>query len=313
MNVKRETGTVLEAIGNTPLVALPKLPGPQSGRVYVKLESGNPTGSYKDRMALAMIEEAERRGDLKPGMTVLEYTGGSTGSSLAFVCAAKGYPFRVVSSGAFSQEKLRTMEAFGADLELVPSAGGRVTPDLIPRMVARAEELAQRDGVYLTDQLNNRDSLIGYRAIGTELLDQLGRAPEAFCGAIGTAGMLMGVARALRERAPETRVVALEPAESPVLTTGESGTHSVEGIGIGYVPPHLEEALYDEARAVPEGEARRTARRLAREEGILVGTSSGLNIAAALELAEELGAGATVATVAVDTGLKYLAGDLFTA
>lgn len=304
-------GTMLEAIGNTPIVQLRRLPSADAGQVLVKLETGNPTGSYKDRMALSMIEEAMKRGDLEPGMTVLEYTGGSTGSSLAFVCAVKGLRFRVVSSDAFAQEKLKTMQAFGAELELVPSEGGQATPDLVPRMVERAAALAEGEDVYFTDQLNNRDSLLGYRSIGEELVEQADGQIDAFCGAIGTAGMLMGVAQVLKERQPEVRIVALEPAESPVLTEGEAGPHNVDGIAIGYVPPHLDEGLYDEARAIPEVRAREVARRLAREEGMLVGTSSGLNVAAAMELAEEMGPGATVATVAVDTGLKYLSGDLF--
>lgn len=304
-------GTMLEAIGNTPIVQLRRLPSADAGQVLVKLETGNPTGSYKDRMALSMIEEAMKRGDLEPGMTVLEYTGGSTGSSLAFVCAVKGLRFRVVSSDAFAQEKLKTMQAFGAELELVPSEGGQATPDLVPRMVERAAALAEGEDVYFTDQLNNRDSLLGYRSIGKELVEEADGQIGAFCGAIGTAGMLMGVAQVLKERQPEVRIVALEPAESPVLTEGEAGPHNVDGIAIGYVPPHLDEGLYDEARAIPEVRAREVVRRLAREEGMLVGTSSGLNVAAAMELAEEMGPGATVATVAVDTGLKYLSGDLF--
>lgn len=223
----------------------------------------------------------------------------------------KGLRFRVVSSDAFAQEKLKTMQAFGAELELVPSEGGQATPDLVPRMVERAAALAEGEDVYFTDQLNNRDSLLGYRSIGEELVEQADGQIDAFCGAIGTAGMLMGVAQVLKERQPEVRIVALEPAESPVLTEGEAGPHNVDGIAIGYVPPHLDEGLYDEARAIPEVRAREVARRLAREEGMLVGTSSGLNVAAAMELAEEMGPGATVATVAVDTGLKYLSGDLF--
>lgn len=298
------------AIGDTPVVKLKKVLPAACADVYVKLEYYSPTGSYKDRMALAMIEEAEKREVLQPGMTVLEYTGGSTGSSLAFVCAVKGYPFKVVSSDAFSQEKLRTMEAFGAELFLVPSDGGKITSDLVPRMIEKARELAEEDGVYWTDQLNNHDSVIGYRQIGHELLDQLPNI-DLFCGAVGTAGMLMGVSGVLKEHNSKIRTVAFEPASSAVISTGESGTHHVEGIGIGFIPPLFDHALVDDVRGIEEREGRELARRLAREEGLFVGTSSGLNIAGAIRLAQELGSGHAVATVACDTGLKYLAGDLF--
>lgn len=302
---------ILETIGNTPVIQLEKIVPPGSARVLVKLEFFNPTGSYKDRMALAMIEEAEARGDLRPGMTVVEYTGGSTGSSLAFVCAVKGYPFTVVSSDAFAQEKLRTMQAFGADLVVVPSAGRQITPDLVPRMMAEAEKFAASGNAYWTNQLHNADSIKGYIQIGRELVRQIDGFIDAFCGSVGTAGMLIGVSRALRDAGSEARIVALEPASSAVLSGGEAGAHHVEGIGIGFMPPLLEEGAYQEARRIQEEEGREVARRLAREEGILAGTSSGLNVAGALQVARELGPGHTVVTVAVDSGLKYLAGDLY--
>ena len=301
----------LEAIGNTPVVQLSKVVPSGSAEVYIKLEHFNPTCSYKDRMALAMIEEAEARGDLRDGMTVVEYTGGSTGSSLAFVCAVKGYRFKVVSSDAFADEKLKTMKTFGAELHIVPSKGGKITPDLIPRMIDEAEKFAEEPDTYFTNQFYNEDSVKGYEHIGRELLVQMVRPIDAFCGGVGTAGMLMGVARALRKFNPETLIVAFEPASSAVISTGQAGTHHVEGIGAGFVPPLLDKAFYSEARGIDEGEARLMARRLAEEEGIFVGTSSGLNVVGALQLAEELGEGKTVVTVACDTGLKYLAGDLF--
>lgn len=310
MNHGAVGASMLEAIGNTPLVRLRKVVPERSAEVLVKLEFFNPTGSYKDRMALAMVEAAERRGDLRPGMSVLEYTGGSTGSSLAFVCAVKGYPLRIVTSDAFAREKLATMRAFGAELDLVPSEGGRTTPDLVPRLVARAAELAAGGDYYRTDQLNNPDSLAGYANIGDELLRQVSRI-DAFCGSVGTAGMLMGVAGRLRAANPAVRVVALEPASSPVLTTGRAGTHGVEGIAPGFVPPLFDRALAPEARTIDEAEARAMTRRLAREEGIFAGVSSGLNVVGALELARELGPGRTVVTVAVDSGLKYLAGNVY--
>ncbi len=301
---------VLHTIGHTPVVKLNRLTLPGSADVFVKLEYFNPTGSYKDRMALAMIEGAEARGALRPGMRVVEYTGGSTGSSLAMVCAVKGYTFVPLSSDAFAIEKIRTMEAFGAAVEIVPSDGGKVTPALFDRFKARIATLNQDPGTFWTDQFNNTDALNGYRDIGVELLEQLGSL-DAFCGAVGTAGMLVGVSRALKATAPRTRIVALEPATSPVLTTGRAGAHRVEGTAAGFVPPHLTRADYDEARAIDEEEARTMARRLAKEEGIFAGVSTGLNVVAALQLARELGPGHRVATVAVDTGLKYLAGDLF--
>jgi cysteine synthase A len=303
--------SVLDAIGKTPLVKLQKIVPSDSAEVWVKLEFFNPTGSYKDRMALAMIEEAEVRGELHPGMTVVEYTGGSTGSSLAFVCAVKGYEFKVVSSDAFAREKLQTMRAFGAHLVLVPSIGGQITPDLIHRMIDRAQEIAAAGDTYWTNQLRNVDTIKGYMGIGRELVAQVDGPIHAFCGAVGTAGMLNGVSRALREAGSTARIVALEPASSAAISTGQAGTHHVEGIGIGFVPPLLDTTAYDEARGIDEGEARHMARRLAREEGVFVGVSSGLNVVGALQLARELGPGQTVVTVAVDTGLKYLAGDLF--
>jgi len=304
--------TTLEAIGKTPIVQLQKTLPSGSADVFVKLEYFNPTGSYKDRMALAMIEEAEARGDLKPGMTVVEYTGGSTGSSLAFVCAVKGYRFRVVSSDAFAKEKLDTMTAFGAELHLVMSKDGKVTPDLVPRMVAQATKLSQEGKTYFTNQLHNPDTKVGYRKIGMELVQQLDKPIDVFCGGVGTAGMLMGVAKEVRKSNPESRIVALEPASSAVISGADPGTHGVEGIGIGFVPPMLDKNMYDEVRAIDEEEGRRTARLLAREEGIFAGISSGLNFTAAIQLAKEMGSGKTVVTVAVDSGLKYLAGDLYT-
>ena len=278
----------------------------------MKLESANPTGSYKDRMALAMIEGAEARGQLRPGMRVIEFTGGSTGSSLGMVCAAKGYRLILLSSDAFSREKLLTMEAFGAELRIVPSEGGKVTPDLFVRFRQEIAKLASEPDTFWTDQFHNEDAIRGYMGIGRELLEQSGGRLDAFCGAVGTGGMLAGVARAVREGGSHARIVALEPLASPALTQGRGGPHRVEGIGTGSVPPHMANRPFDEARAVDEADARDMARRLAREEGLLIGTSSGMNIAAAVQLARELGPGKVVGTVAVDTGLKYLAGDLFT-
>ena len=302
--------STLEAIGDTPVVRLEKIVPPDCADIYVKLESFNPTGSYKDRMALAMIEEAESRGELRPGMTVVEYTAGSTGSSLALICAVKGYRFEVVTSDAFSHEKLKTMEALGAHLNIISSDDGSITAELVERMMKRAGELAASSDSYFTNQLHNRDSLVGYRGVGEELIKQVGETIDVFAASVGTAGLLMGVSQALKESGLPTRIVALEPASSPVISTGESGSHHVEGIGIGFVPPLLDPDLYDDVRGIEEEEAREVAHRLAREEGVFAGTSSGLNVAGAIRIAKELGAGHTVVTVAVDTGLKYV-GDLY--
>ena len=302
--------SVLAAIGHTPVVRLRRVVPKSSADVFVKLEYFSPTGSYKDRMALAMVEGAEARGALRPGMRVIEFTGGSTGSSLAMVCAIKGYPFAPLSSDAFAREKLETMRAFGAEVEMLPSDGGAVTPALFDRFRARIAELQGEPGTFFTDQFNNNDALKGYAGIGVELLEQVGTI-DAFCGAVGTAGMLVGVAQALRAGGSRARIVALEPSTSPALTKGHGGAHRVEGIGTGRIPPHLTKADYDEARAIDETDARAMVRRLARDEGLFVGTSTGLNVVAAVQLAAQLGPGHRVATVAVDTGLKYLAGDLF--
>ena len=311
MSIATTVDSVLQSIGRTPVVRLRRVVPKGAADILVKLEFFNPTGSYKDRMALVMIEGAEARGALAPGMRVVEFTGGSTGSSLAMVCAAKGYRFVVLSSDAFAREKLLTMRAFGAELRMVPSDGGKVTPALFERFKTEIASLASEPGTFWTDQFHNEDAIAGYMGIGRELLEQTGGRIDAFCGAVGTGGMLRGVSRALRERAGGVRIVALEPSSSPALSQGRGGAHGVEGIGTGSVPPHMADRPYDEVRAVDESEARAMAKRLAREEGLLVGTSSGLNIAAAVQLARESGPGRVVATVAVDTGLKYLAGDLF--
>lgn len=292
--IARVGTSVLDAIGNTPVVQLRKLPDRDSANVLLKLEWYNPTGSYKDRMALAMIEGAERRRVLRPGMRVVEYTGGSTGSSLAMVCAVKGYRFTAVSSDAWAREKLETMRALGAEVIELRSDGGKVTPELFPRLRAEVDRLIGEGNTFWTDQFHNEDAFDGYRKIGEELLAQTGGSITAFVGAVGTAGMLVGVSQALKAGGCTARIIALEPAQSPAITAGHGGAHRVEGIGVGYIPPHLETGTYDEARAIDEQKARRIARRLAREEGILSGTSTGLNVAAALEVARELGPGRTV-------------------
>jgi cysteine synthase A len=300
----------LGAIGRTPVVRLSGLPRAGSAEVWVKLEADNPTGSYKDRMALAMIEGAERSGRLQPGQTVVEYTGGSTGSSLALVCSVKGYPLRIVSSDAFAVEKIRTMRAFGAQVELIPSPDG-ITPTLIPAMRARAAEIAQETGAYATDQFNNHDMVDGYLALGEELLEQLEARIDAIVIYVGTAGCFMGTTTALRRVLPSIHRAAVEPAESAVLSGRPAGTHRIEGGGVGFVPPVLEPGAFDEVIAVPTPDAFDMARRAARTEGIWSGPSTGANIAAALQVAERLGESCRVATIQVDSGLKYLGGTLY--
>jgi len=301
---------MLGAIGGTPLVRLERLVEPGMAEVWVKVESANPTGSYKDRMALAMIEGAERDGRLREGQTVVEYTGGSTGTSLAYVCAIKGYPLRIVSSDAFAHEKLRSMEAFGATVEIVPSPEG-ITPDLIPRMIERSREIVDETGGFATDQFRNRDMLDGYASLARELVEQLDGKLDAYCGYIGTAGCFLGVTRELRRTLPELIRVAAEPTESPVLSGGEPGTHRIEGGGSGIWPPLLERDDFDEVVTVSTDEAFAMARRAAVEEGLWSGPSTGANVIAALDLAQRLGEGKRVATALVDSGMKYLTGDLY--
>lgn len=298
--------STLDAIGDTPLVRLSGVVPEGAARILVKLEGGNPTGSYKDRMALAMIEGAERRGALRPGQRVVEFTGGSTGSSLAFVCAVKGYPLSIVSSDAFSPEKLNTMRAFGADLTVVPSDHGRITPDLFHRMQHEVDRIIARDDAFWTDQFHNTDALDGYAVLGREIAAEVPDI-DVFCAAVGTGGMLVGVSSVLGA----DRVIAFEPATSPMLTKGFGGPHRVEGTATGTVPPLLTPGTIDEAMAIDEADARELAPRLARQAGMFVGTSAALNVVGAISVAVELGAGHTVVTVAADTGLKYLAGDLF--
>jgi cysteine synthase len=306
-----EEGT-LAAIGSTPLVRLERLASDGDAAVWVKMEAANPTGSYKDRMALAMIRGAERAGRLRPGQAVVEYTGGSTGSSLAFVCVVTGHPLHIVTSDAFSTEKRRTMEAFGASVEIVPSPAG-ITPELIPRMRARAGEVAAEVGGFQTDQFRNTDMIDGYRQMGVEIVEALPGEIDAFCLYVGTAGCFLGVSRELRPVHPLLHRVAVEPSESAVLSGRPAGTHRIEGGGAGFMPDLLERSDFDEVIAVSTADAFEMARRAARIEGLFSGPSTGANIAASLQVAARLGPGRTVVTVQVDSGLKYLAGELFEA
>jgi cysteine synthase A len=300
----------LGGIGHTPLVRLDALVGPDDAEVWVKLEAANPTGSYKDRMALAMIEGAERRGALSPGQTVVEYTGGSTGSSLALVCAVKGYPLRIVSSNAFAVEKLRTMAAFGAELEIIDSPQG-IHPGLIGLMMDRAKEIVAETGGYATDQFNNRDALDGFRAVGEEILEQLADPIDSWCAYVGVGGCFVGVGEALRSRWGDMTRVAVEPAESAVISGEPAGTHRIEGGGVGFIPPNLTPDTYDRVEKVSTADAFAMARRAAVADGVWTGPSGGANMVAALRLARELGPGSRVVTIQPDSGLKYLGGDVY--
>jgi len=307
----RDRPGALAAIGGTQAVRLERLAGEGAAEVWVKVESANPTGSYKDRMALAMIEAARERGALKPGSTVVEYTGGSTGSSLAFVCSVLGHPLRIVSATCFSPEKIKTMRALGAQVELIDSPGG-ITPTTLPRMMARAKEIEAETGAFPTNQFRNTDMVGGYLALGRELVDQVPGRIDAYVGYVGTAGCFLGATRALRERYPDLLRVAVEPEESAVLSGRPAGSHRIEGGGVGFVPPLLDPATdLDEVISVSTADAFSMARLAAHEEGLWSGPSTGANLVAALAVARRLGPGHRVATVLVDSGLKYLDGDLY--
>jgi len=303
--------SILSTIGDTALIPLRRLVPASGATVLLKLECQNPTGSMKDRMALAMIEAAERDGRLPPGGSVVEYTGGSTGVALALVCAAKGYPLRIVTSDAFSLEKRAHMAALGAELTVIHSPSGGTTRELTLEMIETARVLRARHGAYWTDQFNNRDVLPAYARLADELLAQAGGPIAMFVQMVGTAGSIRGIATRLRERSPATRIVAVEPAESPLLSGGAGGSHGIEGTGPGFVPPLWEGTPHDAVAAVSTDEAMAMARRLAREEGIFAGTSTGANVVVALAEAERLGPGDRVVTLAIDGGIKYLSTALY--
>ncbi len=302
---------ILHAIGNTSLVRLRKIVPSKCADIFVKLEWENPTGSVKDRMAQAVISRAEEDGRLKPGDTVVEYTGGSTGTSLALVCAAKGYRLRIVSSDAFSQEKLDHMAALGAELTLVRSEGGLTTKKLILDMVEVARGLSQKPHTYWIDQLNNHDSIAGYYSLGEEIWSQTKGEIDAFVHCVGTAASSRGVAAVLKRYKPSIKIVVVEPAESSVLLGGQAGPHKIEGVGIGYTPPLWEPSLVDDILPVRTDDAKDMAKRLAREEALFAGTSSGANVVAAIQVAERLGPDAKVVTLMADSGLKYLSTDVY--
>ena len=302
----------MNAIGNTPLLKLDKITEPGSADIYLKYEATNPTLSMKDRMALSMIEGAERKGLLKRGGTVIEFTGGSTGSSLAMVCAVKGYKAHLISSDAFSEEKLQTMRVFGATVEVVASDGGKINVALFQRMNARVQELRQQPNTFWTDQFNNVDNRNAYHAMAHEILDQCGNQLDEFVTGVGTGGSFSGTAEVLTERLPHVRCIAVEPDQVRVLSGGDTtGAHKLEGIGTGILPPALRRDLIADVIPVTDQDAFDTARKLARLEGIWGGTTSGANVWAALQRARVLGPGKKIVTIVVDSGMKYLRGDLY--
>ncbi len=309
--MNKTRNTILDAIGNTPLVELSRVVPRGSARIVAKLESANPTGSMKDRMARAIVERAAADGRLPTGGTVVEYTAGTTGISLAFVCAALGYKSHFVFSDAFSDEKMATTRAYGANITIVPSDNKKITESLIKQMIAKAGEISRQPGHWWCDQLNNRDGELGYIPLGEELWRQAGERVDVFVHSVSTAHSIHGTAHALRHHNDSLLVVAVEPAESAVLSGRPSGSHQIEGIGIGFIPPLWKPDEVDEIQTVTTQEAKDMARRLAKEEGIFAGTSSGANVAAALRLASQLGSGATVATIIVDSGLRYVSTDVF--
>lgn len=304
-------GGVLDRIGGTPLIDVSAL-APESGAtLLLKAEAQNPTGSMKDRMALAMIEAAEADGRLKPGQRVVEYTGGSTGVSLAFICAAKGYPLSIITSDAFSEEKRRHMAALGAELTLVESVGGGMDESLTRRMIDRAAEIAAQTGGFQTDQLSNSDQLSAYHRMADEILEQTGGRLDGFVQSTGTAACVRGVSEGFRARGATVRVWAVEPEESAVLSGGPSGVHRIEGVGAGFVVPLWDPDAVDHIAQVSTQDAMAMSRRLARELGVFAGTSTGANLVAALEMARTLDPGAVILAPMCDSGMKYLSTPLY--
>lgn len=309
-----ETKATRKAIGNTPLIKLEKMVDASMADVYVKYEGANPTGSMKDRMALAMVEGAEASGKLRPGGTVVEYTGGSTGCSLAMVCSMKGYRAHFVSSDAFAEEKLQMMRAFGAQLDIIPSVNGKITARLIDEMIAHARVLSAEPNTFWTDQINNLDNRQAYHQMANEIIESIGPSIDEFIQGVGTGGSISGNAEVLKKKSPRTRVTAVEPAHVRFLSVGNiSGTHRLEGIGLGFIPSIYRKDLMDDVVAVTDEDAYQTARMLARKEGIFGGITSGANVWAAIQRAKALGPGKKIVTIIVDSGLKYLNGDLYRA
>lgn len=307
----RIDASILQHIGGTPLLELKRIVPEGCARILIKVESANPTGSMKDRMALAMIEAGEQTGRLKPGSRVVEYTGGSTGVSLALICAARGYPISIVTSDAFSAEKRNHMAALGAELTIVPSISGGMDEALTRNMIEAARQIAERTGAFWTDQLNNTDQLTAYHAMANEIWEQTSGRIDAFVQSTGTAACVRGIAEVLRRNKPNIHIVAVEPKESAVLSGGRTGVHKIEGVGAGFVVPLWDPSIADEIATVSTEDAMAMARQLARSDALFAGTSTGANLVAAIEIGKRLGKDATVVTVMCDSGIKYLSTRLY--
>lgn len=304
----RNSTNTLEAIGETPMVDIPSLRPEEGASISMKWEGANPTGSLKDRMARAIVEAAREREDIEPGDPVVEFTGGSTGTSLAFVCAVLGHPFHVVTADCVADEKVASMRALGARVKLVETPDGTAYDGLFDDLREEALRVRDQTGAYFANQFENRDQLDGYEAFGNEILNQRPDVDE-FVMIVGTGGCAMGTARTLRDA--DVRISVVEPAGSPILTEGTAGEHSVQGTAIVGSPPLVDDDAYDQVYTVPDEEGIERVREIAREEGMLVGTSTGMNVTAAQRIAADRDPDATVVTVACDTGLKYLSGGLY--
>jgi cysteine synthase A len=302
-NLQRD---ILQGIGNTSLLPLRNIVPANGARILLKLENENPTGSMKDRMALAMIEAAEADGRLAPNGSVVEYTGGSTGVSLSLICAVKGYPLHIVTSDAFAREKLAHMRVLGARLQVIHSESGGMTEKLTREMIEAARVIALETGSFWTDQMKNHDQLAAYHEMAQEIWTQTGGEIDGYVQSVGTAASLRGTAEGLRGQKEEITIVAVEPSESPVLSGGKPGAHKIDGIGAGFVVPLWRSDIVDHIEQVSTEQAVAMQLRLAREEGLFAGTSTGANVVAALRLADRLGPGATIVTIMCDTGMKYL-------
>ncbi|MBY0223339.1 MULTISPECIES: cysteine synthase A [Sporosarcina] len=303
--MSRVGNSIIDLIGKTPLVKLNRLTGAEDAEVYLKLEFFNPGSSVKDRIALAMIEAAEKNGNLKDGSTIIEPTSGNTGIGLAMVAAAKGYKAVLVMPDTMSLERRNLLRAYGAELVLTPGAEG------MKGAIAKAEELSKENGWFLPQQFNNEANPEVHRlTTGPEIADALDRV-DAFISGIGTGGTITGAGEVLKERFPEIKIVAVEPEDSAVLSGGKPGPHKIQGIGAGFVPKVLDTDIYDEIIQVSNDDAYAIARRAAREEGILGGVSSGAAISAALQVAKKLGKGKKVVAILPSNGERYLSTPLY--
>lgn len=298
--------SVLKTIGETPLIKLSKIVPKDAAEVWLKLECFNPTGSYKDRMAIQVIDEGLRRGLITQSDTLVEYTGGSTGTSLALVAAAYGMKFIAISSDAFAPSKIKTMIKFGAQVIIEPSYNKGITPELIQRMKIRAMDMANNADHHYVDQFGSLEVLNGYIPMGMEMAKEMKGKIDVFCASIGTGGALMGATKGLNISGVHPKIIALEPLQSPLISTGKGGAHKVDGIGIGFYPPFLDRTKIHEVQTIDQHDAFNMCELLAKEEGVFCGTSTGMNVHAAIEIAKKLGNNRKVLTLACDSGYKYL-------